>query len=163
MSETRRRNPNRLFAPLAGATAIAAGVFAVQSAFADKPADKPYDRAEALVHASTSVSEEIGDAESGWGHGAAERAIEKAVRKAVEASLDIMSPVRTADIDKLIKELPVFNQANEALDMAGYDEVVPDVGDQLELAVEVTVDSNMEDVSYEVTDAKIIDLPNNQE
>lgn len=65
------------------------------------------------------------------------------------------------DVLEILEDLPVYNQANEALDMAGSD-VLPDAGDKLMIELDVTVDNNKH-VSYEVTDAKIIDIENNRE
>ena len=155
---TRKQKLARRFVPLALLASGAAVYGAAETAGHD---DRHENLAEATTTAHATV--ELGGADSGWGHTAAEKAIQRAVAEglthvAVETP---DTPADKLDIDAVIADLPVYAQADKALEMAGYDTALPDKGDVLSVDVEVTLDADHA-VSYEVTDAHITDLPNNQ-
>jgi hypothetical protein len=130
-------------------------------------ASSPEHRSEAVAEASTSVhtskTVELGNAETGWGYGAAERAIQSALIDGLN-HIDVLTPEtpeEPVDIGAVVADLPVYEQANEALEMAGYDQALADSKDTLtvELDVKLTDDHT---VTYEVTGATITDTPNTQ-
>lgn len=151
----------RLIAPVA---LIAAGG-AVAYGTSDGSSPETQEHAEAYASATVRAEQivEFGGDSDTWGHDTAERAIKLAVKEGLNhvGASTSNSPFESLDIKKLIDELPVYEQADKALEMAGYGEVLPDVGDKLAVEVDVTVDSNHA-LTYEVIDADIKDLPNNQ-
>ena len=135
-----------------------AAVIGVHEITKDNPEDAFF--AEATVPVQS--SEEFGGSDEGWGQGTAERAIKNAVEKGIEQIEIKSTEFDNIDVSKVIEDLPVHDQAAEALDTAGYGKVLPESGDELVIEVAVTADSTGA-VSYEVTDAKINDFVNNQE
>ena len=123
-------------------------------------------RAESYPAASVSVrtAVELGNSETGWGHGAAEKAIHLALRESLQkiAVLESDGSGEPLDIDEVLAELPVYDQAEAALEMAHYDEMLPDAGDTLSVELTTTLDSK-DKAAYEITDAQINDLKNNQD
>lgn len=159
---TRKQKLARRFAPVALLAAGAATFGAVEHSGPDE-----HDKREAVAEATAMVHTEsmvkFGGSESGWGHGAAEKAIHVAVKEGltkVGVMTDDVSSEKL-DIEKVVSELPVYEQAELVLEMAGYENVSPDEGDVLVVGVDVTLDTE-DGVSYEVTDAHIEDLHNNQ-
>ena len=127
--------------------------------------------AAAWVRVTSVGSSEFGGSESDWGHGAAENLIRKAVYEgAVNAYVSVSagSAVETTedvDLREIVDALPVYDQATELLEMAGYNEVTPDEGDILKAIVDVTVEQETGSkpvVTYQVTNATIEDITNNQ-
>lgn len=149
MSELLRKNKNKLLASVA---VIGLGVTAANLATENKEKHPTV-----LASVSVSVSEVVGGSDSDWEHGAAERAIQKGLGLAAER-LD----VNRIDFTEMIDELPIYDNAMKAVEMAHEDGVTPDKGDKLSVSIEVTEDSE-KNISYEVTDATIIDISNNQE
>jgi hypothetical protein len=155
---TRKQKLARRFLPVALLAGGAVGV-GVHEITKDNPENDAFF-AKATV--SVQTSEEFGGSDEGWGQGTAERAIKEAVEKGIER-IDIKSTeFDNIDIPQVVEELPVLEQAAEVLETAGYNEVVPDPGDELNVEVAVTADSTG-DVSYEVTNAKITDITNNNQ
>lgn len=170
---TRGQKLLRRAVPLALITAGVAGggAYAGYEALHDDPkkAEKTEAYAQATSHATGKA--EIGGSDSGWTHGAAERALQEAIYDgAVNAFANIQTTtdakgvefaITTEEIKSIVEALPVYNQANQALDFTDS-KAVPDPGDKLLIEVEVTADTDKH-VEYEVVDAAIEDIPNNQE
>lgn len=123
---------------------------------------EPETKAEAIVNV-TAVSQFEG-ADSGWGHSTAERAITEAVHEGAATAFESIDngelEFADGELEEIIEALPVYDEAYDVLDMAGYNEIIPDEGDKLHIDVEVTANTDKE-VSYVVKHAEIQDLPNN--
>lgn len=120
--------------------------------------------ASATVSVETQV--EFGGSDEGWGHGAAEKAIRESLvtgltHMSIEVSPD-HEKTPELDIQHVIETIPIYDEAEAVLKMAGYGDTLPDAGDKLVVDMEVTLDDDNK-VSYEVKDAEIIDLSNNQQ
>lgn len=118
------------------------------------------------------ASGKFGGSESDWGNGTAEDLIRKAVHEGAAHALANISTgteqggAADYDLQAIIDALPVYDQANQALEMADYTSVTPDKGDLLAVSVAVNTEWNGDSkpvVTYEVTDAKIEDIENNQQ
>jgi len=99
----------------------------------------------------------VGMATVSTGSGLELGAAQQAIREGLEEKKDDMA---AAHID--IDQLPVFDTAVKAVKMADENNnIVVDEGDKIKVRFYVvkTEDNN---VSLELTDAKVIDLPNNQ-
>ena len=167
-SETlsRRQKLLRRAVPLA---LLAGGVSAYgvsQVASADKDT-RP--EAYAQVTAAATAVGEFGGSESDWGHGTAESLLKKALAEGVVhayAGMDMdgngKADLSDEELESIIDELPTYEQADQLLEDARYNEIMPDKGDRLLVEVKVTADSDKH-VSYEVVDAKIQDVANNQQ
>lgn len=107
--------------------------------------------------------EPIGRSESGWIDGAATRAVEQALKEGIEKALSKAGMDGSASsVQKIIDDLPTYTNVGKAIEKAGEDnDFVPDPGDLFTVDLEVTAAG--EDISYEITDATIIDIPNNQQ
>lgn len=156
---TRKQKVLRRFLPvvLVAGGAAAYGVSELQSN--DK--ESPEASGEMTAHVMARATTAFGGAESDWGHGTAERLIREALSRGVPLAFSKMNTTKdmsSEEIDEIVEELPVFEQADEALEIAGYDDIVPDVGDKMTVTIDVTADSS-EHVSYEVTAAQIEDVP----
>jgi|GEM_PF-5978654 hypothetical protein len=147
MNERQRRNKNILVSSLLTVGLSAAAAQAISN---DK--EKTH---EVAVSASASATEAVGGEDSGWTQGAAERAIEAALAAAT-AHLS----VNNIDFTEKINELPTYDNASKAVEMALEDGAIPDKGDKLRVDIEVTEDSD-KNISYVVTDAELIDISNN--
>ncbi len=115
---------------------------------------------------NTVAVSEFGGAEDGWEHGSAQDALKAALTRGViaayekiDVNADGQADVSDDEIEQIIDQLPTYDQANDALKMAKEENsVIPDRDDEILVEVEVTADSDKH-VSYEITDAKINDLP----
>lgn len=148
MSEFIKKNKNKLITTVAAIGLTAAAAASLGGEKEEQPA--------VVASVSVDAADTIGRSASGWEHGAAERAIEKGLEQAA-ASLK----VEGVDFTEEFAELPTYDNAMEAVEMAREDGLIADKGDKMKVSIDVTADSN-DNVSYEVTDAEIIDIPNNQ-
>ncbi|MES2876205.1 MAG: hypothetical protein V4678_01920 [Patescibacteria group bacterium] len=158
---SRRQKLARRFLPVA----ILAGGASVLGAEMLTTDNEPSHEAHAEVTVPAFASAEFNGSEGDWGHGTAENIIlyalgEGASKAFAAVQLEGEAPKTPDDVVKAVENLPVYDQANEALEMAGYNEIVPDDGDKLTIEIAVTADSSG-DVSYEVVDAVIEDIKNN--
>lgn len=153
MPEAFKKNMNKIVAPVAVSVGLGAAAYHAASEKDIKPETTPV--ATVTVHAAGKFE----GSDSDWGQGTAERVIKSAVEKAL-ANISGARNDASLDVRKVIETLPVYDEASTALDMAGYDEVLPDRGDVLSVGVEVSLDPD-NNISYEVTDAEIEDIPNN--
>jgi hypothetical protein len=87
--------------------------------------------------------------------------IKMAVENAAYKGFSELGVSEDTDVIKIVNEVPVYDAANEALEMGDNGEL-PDPGDPFTGEGNVTVDKD-KNVSFEVTDAEIIDIPNNQQ
>lgn len=152
---TRRQKIARRLAPIALLTAGVAGAGYNTLSESSHGSHEPETSSSVIA---TGVSEFGGEA-SGWEHGAATRAIESAVTEGAESLLQ-ENGTTSDEIETIVDELPTYDQANVALDLAGGD-IYPDKNDQMHVTVEVESDKDG-NISYDVTDASIVDLPNNK-
>lgn len=150
MKEFIDKNKNKLAASVA---IVGLGATAAYAASGHETERSPAAVASVLVEAT----ETVGGSDSDWEHGAAERAIKKALALAA-SQID----VNGINFTEQISELPTYDSANKAVEMANEDKVVPDEGDKFKITIEVVADSDNK-ISYEVTDAETIDIPNNQQ
>lgn len=132
--------------------------------------DSPEAQVSARAMATAHASGEFGGSESDWGHGTAETLIKEAVYEgAVHAYAKIVvnhDNETEVDLAEIVESLPVYDQASDALEMAGYTEVTPDRGDVFDVNVEVVAERNgTKDptITYVVTGASIKDIENNQQ
>lgn len=152
MSNKLRRNINKLVLPTAAAIALG-GV-------GMKMASKPSGENEATASASGQFCStgNFSSSAEGLGVGLANQLIKLDLEQAAKGI-----SVAGTDVTDTVKNMPRYNAANEALDMAGYNtKVIPDAGDKLEVCVAVTAKSD-NTASYKVISSEITDLPNNQE
>ncbi|MBC7512118.1 hypothetical protein H7142_00440 [Candidatus Saccharibacteria bacterium] len=154
---TRKQKLARHFMPVA-LLAAGASAYGANELLSDN--DTPKAEATVLVHASAKFE----GGEEGWGHKTAQNLILYAVGKgAMQTSVSTMETAADpSSVAEMAESLPVYDQATEALEMAHYNDVVPDVGDILTIEVEVTTNSD-QNVSYEVVSAEIKDISNNQD
>lgn len=164
---TRRQKLLRRAAPLALLTAgvVGGGGYAAHELSNDdaKDAKESTFLIEVTTHASATTK--IGTSESGWTHGAAHRALESAVYEGATEAFSRMDgdfTITDDEIASIVKELPMYDQAGDVLSKADIADVVPDDGDLLSVEVAVTADSDKH-VEYEIIDAHIEDVPNNQQ
>lgn len=159
----RQKLLRRVAAPLAAIAALSALHHGVSG---DKNPEPEAAFGKASATNTVTVSTQLGGAESGWGHDAATSLIEEALDEGVHSTefdlnQDGKSDISEKEIEKIISKEPTYNQANQLLDEAGYDEALPDEGDILQATITVTTDTD-KNVSYKIDDAEIKDLPNNQ-
>lgn len=150
MNEFLRKNKNKLGA---SAAAFLLGLTAINLATDDSHEKHPT----AVASTTVTVSETVGGADSGWEQGAAERAIRKGLVLAA-ARLS----VNGIDFTEQVGELSTYDSAMKAVEMAHEAGGIPDKGDKYRVTIEETEDS-AGNIEYEVTDAEIIDIPNNQD
>lgn len=155
MNEVFKRNMNKMVASLAVTVGLGAVAY---NASAEKQV-KPE-----VIPPATATAQAAGEFDStSDGQGVAEGVIKEAVEKALtQMNSSSDKDVAKLDIHKVVENLPVYDQAAGALEMSGYDEILPDQGDVLKVSVDVSLDAD-QDVSYDVTDAVIEDKSNNQE
>ncbi len=115
-----------------------------------------------MAIAEATATTQFGGGASDWEHGTATRAIQEAVNEAAATALAEAGAPANTNIEEIVSTLPVYDQANLALEMANQDGIVPDTGDKFIVSVEVKADSD-KNISYEVVGAEIKDLPNNQQ
>ncbi|HEY0965647.1 MAG TPA: hypothetical protein VGE13_04155 [Candidatus Saccharimonadales bacterium] len=152
------RNRNKLIPPAIVASVVG-GVALAAIASPDSPEKAPYVEVSASAHGE----DVIGRSESGWIEGAATRAVEEALEKGIakvlaESGID----GGASSVQAIMKDLPTYTKVGDAIEKAGDDkDFIPDSGDKFAVDLEVTAAGK--DISYEVTDAYIVDLPNNQQ
>lgn len=140
----------------------------------ESTAGKASASASASATMLTTGTETFGGSDTGWGQGTAESAIEEAVEDGIDETAGKVTvgavpdmanteqePILEIDEDMLMK------QGQKALEIAGYSDILPDVGDELKVDVQVTRtvdnDEDTPGLSFEVVDAEIVDNKNNQE
>jgi len=152
MNELLRKNKNKLVASIA---VIGLGITAASMANGDGENEKQKQPA-VTSSVSVSATETVGGTDTGWDHGAAERAIEEGLKKAAA-----MLYVNGIDFTEKFDELPTYDNAMKAVEILNEENGMLRSGAKISVSTEVTADSEG-NVSYEVTDAKVIDTPNNQ-
>lgn len=148
----------RVVAPtvvILGSTAAVAALHSSSSADREPQAEIPKQAVEHVV-----ITGEFKEGETP--QETAMHLIKMAVENGTYKAFSRVGVSEDTDVLEAVGSLPVFDQATEALNEAGYGDVLPDAGDKLKLGLDVTADDE-ENLSYEVTDAEIIDLPNNQQ
>lgn len=151
MNERLRKNKNILATSL---VAVGLGATAAHAMSNDK--EKAHEEGTS-VSISVTATETIGGEASGFTQGAAVRAIEKSLAEA-------NAPLSVGDTDftEKISELPTYDEASKAVELALKDGIIPDKGDKMRVTVRVDEDAN-KNVSYSVIDAEVIDIANNQD
>lgn len=142
---------------IAGTVLAAAGISTYQGVEAMTNDSDASEKA-SIASARAKSTVEFGGEDDGWGQEAATKAVRGAI---LEASTSLAAQVPNIDMEQ-VTELPTYDQATEALEIADYEEITPDEGDTLTVRVKVSA-SESGDVSYKVLDAKINDKPNNQD
>ena len=156
---TRRQKIVKRLVPLVlGLTGIGAGVgYLAHESFQSEKEATP--EVATGFDVTVTNSAEFAAGTEGWGLNTAENLILYSLGEAVAEKAATVEPSGEFDaaaVAEQLESVPVFEQAGKALDMAGYNDVLPDAGDELQISLDVNVgDDN--DVSYEVSDAKIID------
>lgn len=136
---------------IAATVLTAAGIGAYQGVEAVTN-DSEASEKTSVASARAKSTVEFGSDDTGWGQTAAVKAVRGAI---LEASTSL---AESTDIDMgAVMDLPVYEQATEALELAGYDEVLPDAGDTFTVRVKVSADEQG-DVSYKILDASIKDI-----
>lgn len=147
-------------AAMTGVLALGIGALASHESSSDEnTATHESASAYAMVTARQTNTAEFKD---GDGIGTAQNLIEYIVEQAVSNFSVSATPNDNHNAVHMPEELATFDQAQDALKMAGYGDILPDDGDMLEITADVSVDSEGE-VSYEIVDAEIVDRINNQD
>ncbi|MDB5177881.1 MAG: hypothetical protein JWO61_264 [Candidatus Saccharibacteria bacterium] len=156
MNEFLNKNKNKLAAAavlvagIGGVAAHAAAGDTIENSNDKAPSSHSHEPNHELIYPVTGI-DTVGGADSGWEHGAAQRALEKAVKKALTA----------LGMTDQITDVPIYDAATTAVEMARKDGIVPDEGDKIVVFVDVTKSSDG-NASIEVTGAEIKDVLNNQ-
>lgn len=157
---TRKQKIARRFLPIAllagGATA-----FGIAETSSD---EKPEKEQAYSITVQTYAEMELGGSDEGWGHGAAENLIRRNLANGVAKALSRQAEYESDPDDhvvEIVESVPVYEQADLALKKAHYQDVAPDEGDKLSIQMNVTLDPDNK-VSYEIVEAEIEDISNNQ-